>query len=78
MPWVVWSAVKHRLCAYHYLNALMLASFLIASPWIPQSLGAPAVILVASLLLRPLSYLYNIPRLKTRQPSRHPSSRKKK
>lgn len=78
MPWVVWSAVKHRLCAYHYLNALMLASFLIASPWIPQYLGAPAVILVASLLWRPLSYLYNFHRLKPSMKPRRTSSRKKK
>ena len=78
MPWVVWSAVKHRLCAYHYLNAVMLASFLIASPWIPQYLGAPAVILVASLLWRPLSYLYDFHRLKPSMNPRRTSSRKKK
>lgn len=74
MPWVVWSAVKHRFCVYHYINAVILLSFLVASPWIPQSLSLVMMILVVSLLTRPLSYIYNFSRLK----SKPVKSRKKK
>lgn len=74
MPWVVWSAMKHRRCVYHIINAIMLASFLVASPWIPQSLSPALMIFVASLLLRPLSYIYNSSRMNSK---RKPSRKKK-
>lgn len=63
MPWVVWSAIKHKRCAYHYGNAVVLAIFLIAVPWIPQHFCLFTVPLALGLLTRSVSYMVNFNRL---------------
>ncbi|MBQ0048660.1 MAG: DUF4105 domain-containing protein [Bacteroidales bacterium] len=63
MPWVVVCAYRRKRCAYHYLNAGLLLSFLIASPWIPQHFAVITLPLAVALLTRPASYIINFPRL---------------
>ena len=74
LPWVVKDAIQHRRCYYHYANVLLLASFLVASPWIPQSFSILTLPLVLGMLTRPISYIVNFNRLKTKKTK----SRKKK
>ena len=76
MPWVVWCAIKRRRCAYHYANAVILALFLIAMPWIPQHFSVITLPLALGLLTRPVSYIINFNRLKPKK--KKPSRKKKK
>lgn len=67
MPWVVWSAIKRRRCLYHYINAILLSLFLVASPWIPQHFSSITMLVTLALLTRPASYLLNFNRLKPKK-----------
>lgn len=67
MPWVVWSAIKRRRCAYHYINAGILLLFFVACPWIPQHFSSITLLVTLGLLTRPVSYLVNFRRLKPKK-----------
>ncbi len=70
MPWVVWCAIKHRRCLYHYVNAAVLLLFLVSSPWIPQHFSVITLPLALGLLTRPLSYIIYESRFGLQRPVR--------
>lgn len=67
MPWVVKDAIQRKRCAYHYINAVILSVFIVAMPWIPQSFSVLTLPLALGLLTRPVSYIINFPRLRTKK-----------
>lgn len=67
MPWVVKDAIQHKHCFYHYLNAAALSLFIVAMPWIPQSFSVLTLPLAIGLLTRPISYIVNFQRLRTKK-----------
>lgn len=71
MPWVVVCAYRRKRCAYHYINAGLLLSFLVASPWIPQHFAVITLPMALALLTRPVSYIVNYPRLVPRKRKQH-------
>lgn len=82
MPWVVKSAIQHKECFYHYVNATLLVLFVVAMPWIPQTFSVLTLPLVLGMLTRPVSYIMNFRRLrpsrkKASSPSRVSRSKKK-
>ncbi len=56
MPWVVAYAHKGKPCRYHWLNILILGSFLLVSPWLPQELCVAIVPLAVGSVSRSVSY----------------------
>ncbi len=56
IPLVVRAALKHETTLWYAFQFVMLASFLLFSPWIPQEFAKITVPLALCLLTRPLSY----------------------
>lgn len=67
MPWVVKDAIQRKRCFYHYINAVLLSLFIVAMPWIPQSFSVLTLPLVIGMVTRPISYIVNFKRLKTKR-----------
>lgn len=66
LPWVLKCAIKHIRCYYHIANAVVLALFVILSPWVPQNYSVIMIPLALILLTRPVSYLLSYRRKKRR------------
>lgn len=56
IPLVIRAALKHETTLWYAFQFVMLASFLLFSPWIPQEFAKITVPLALCLLTRPLSY----------------------
>ena len=56
IPLVIKSAIKHKSTYWYYFQFVVLALFLLFSPWIPQVFAKITVPLALCLLTRPISY----------------------
>jgi len=56
IPLVIRAAVKHETTLWYAVQFVMLASFLLFSPWIPQEFAKITIPLALCLLTRPVSY----------------------
>ncbi|MDR0972844.1 MAG: DUF4105 domain-containing protein [Prevotellaceae bacterium] len=52
VPWMIVAERKSRLCAYHYINVLLILSFLLFIPFSPQYINPAIVPIVLCLLIR--------------------------
>lgn len=58
IPFVIKSAIKHKSTYWYYFQFVVLALFLLFSPWIPQVFAKITVPLALCLLTRPISYYF--------------------
>ena len=58
IPLVIKSAIKHQPTYWYYFQFVVLALFLLFSPWIPQVFAKITVPLALCLLTRPISYYF--------------------
>lgn len=56
LPMVVKAAYRHRKTLWHVVFFVILSTFLVFSPWMPQEFGKLVVPLALTLLTRPISY----------------------
>lgn len=56
LPMVVKAAYRHRKTLWHAVFSVILTTFLVFSPWMPQEFGKLVVPLALTLLTRPISY----------------------
>ena len=56
LPMVVKAAYKHKKTLWHVAFFVILSTFLVFSPWMPQEFGKLVVPLALTLLTRPISY----------------------
>mgnify|MGYP002623619191 CR=1 FL=1 len=73
IPLVIKAAVRHKPTMWYAAYFVVLALFLLFSPWIPQVFAKITVPLTLCLLTRPISYY-----LVWQQRERHPKARKKR
>ena len=59
IPLVIKAAIKHKRTLWYAFYFVVLALFLLFSPWIPQVFAKITVPLALCLLTRPISYYYN-------------------
>ncbi len=57
MPFAIKAAYRNQCCAWHYVMAAMILSFLVFAPWIPQKYSAITIPLALALATRPVSYI---------------------
>ena len=57
MPFVVRAAWKRQCCIWHYILALMILSFMVFTPWIPQKYSIITIPLALALATRSVSYI---------------------
>ena len=57
MPCMVWQFVRRKVVTYHYINAVVITSFLLFFSWIPQEFSVIIVPLALTLLLISMRYI---------------------
>lgn len=57
MPCMIWQFVRRKVATYHYINAVVLTSFLLFFSWIPQEFSVIIVPLALTLLLISVRYI---------------------